>query len=71
MYIYTTLGLIESEKGFDIPERAIFEFYKEQRFLINDRIRKSRENIVKNEKELKKLEENFKYVIEKYPEYLI
>lgn len=71
MYIYTTLGLIESEKGFDTPERAIFEFYKEQRFLINDRIRKSRENIVKNEKELKKLEENFKYVIEKYPEYLI
>jgi hypothetical protein len=70
-YVYTNLGLHESEKGYSTPERAILEYYKEQKFLINDRIRKSRENIRKNEKELKKLEETFKNVIHMFPEHLI
>ena len=71
MYIYTNLGLIESEKGFDTPERAIFEFYKEQRFLINDRIRKSQENIIKNEKLLNKLDKEYEKFIGMFPEYMI
>lgn len=72
MYIYTTLGLIiESEEGYSTPERAIFEYYKEQRFLIKDRIRKSQENIIKNEKLLNKLDKEYEKFIGMFPEYMI
>lgn len=73
-YIFTKLiGVadIGAGKGFDTPERAKLEYYKEQSFLINDRIRKSRENIKKNEKDLNKLEEQFKDIKLKFCEELI
>ena len=55
MYIYSSLiGISESDKsGEQTPELAKLKYFKEQEFLIRDRIRKSRENIKKNEKALK------------------
>ena len=73
-YIFTKLiGVadIGEGKGFDTPERAKLEYYKEQSFLINDRIRKSRENIKKNEKALKKLENEFSELFDIFPEEFI
>lgn len=70
-YIFTTLGIYESDEGYDTIERAKFEYFKEQQFLINDRIRKSKENIIKNEKELEKLKNKYKDVIDKFPERMI
>ena len=73
-YIFTKLiGVadIGEGKGFDTPERAKLEYYKEQSFLINDRIRKSRENIIKNQKALNKLEEQFEDIKLKFCEELI
>ena len=69
MYIYSSLiGISESDKsGEQTPELAKLKYFKEQEFLIRDRIRKSRENIKKNEKALKKLENNFSELFDIFP----
>ena len=68
-FIYSTLvGISESEKYYsETPELAKLKYFKEQEFLIRDRIRKSRENIKKNEKALKKLENNFSELFDIFP----
>lgn len=72
-FIYSTLvGISESEKYYsETPELAKLKYFKEQEFLIRDRIRKSRENIKKNEKALKKLENNFSELFDIFPEEFI
>lgn len=71
-FIYTSLlGIQESEIGSETPELAKLKYFKEQEFLIRDRIRKSRENIKKNEKALKKLENNFSELFDIFPEEFI
>ena len=73
MFIYSKLaGITESEKyGAVTPELAKLQYYKEQEFLIKDRIRKSRENIKKNEKALKKLENDFSELFDIFPSEFI
>ncbi len=73
LYIYSKLtGVSESEKyGSETPEQAKLQYYKEQEFLIKDRIRKSRENIKKNEKALKKLENDFSELFDIFPSEFI
>ena len=69
MYIYSSLiGISESDKsGEQTPELAKLKYFKEQEFLIRDRIRKSRENIKKNEKALKNLENKFSELFDIFP----
>lgn len=68
-YIYSKLvGIVQRETGEKSPELARLSFFKEQKFLINDRIRKSKENIKKNEKALKKLEDDFSELYDIFPE---
>lgn len=72
MYIYSPLiGVSETNKypgsGEETPELAKLKYFKEQEFLIKDRIRKSRENIKKNEKALKKLEDDFSELFDIFP----
>ena len=57
-----------NKEGFSSEKEALLQYYKEQSFLIKDRIRKSRENISKNEKELDSLNEEFSYLFEICPE---
>lgn len=74
MYIYTKLlGAIESTApgSARTPELAKLQYFKEQEFLIKDRIRKSQENIKKNQKALKKLESDFSELIDLFPEEFI
>ena len=68
-FIYSTLvGISESEKYYsETPELARLKYFREQEFLIRDRIRKSRENIKKNEKALKKLENDFSELFDIFP----
>ena len=68
-FIYSPLvGISESDKySEETPELAKLKYFKEQEFLIKDRIRKSRENIKKNEKALKKLENNFSELFDIFP----
>ena len=68
-FIYSPLvGISESDKySEETPELAKLKYFKEQEFLIRDRIRKSRENIKKNEKALKKLETNFSELFDIFP----
>jgi uncharacterized protein YktB (UPF0637 family) len=72
-FIYSPLiGISESDKfNSETPELAKFKYYKEQEFLIKDRIRKSRENIKKNEKALKNLENKFSELFDIFPEEFI
>lgn len=72
-FIYSTLtGVSESDKySSGTPELAKLKYFKEQEFLIKDRIRKSRENIKKNEKALKKLESDFSELFDIFPEEFI
>ena len=72
-FIYSPLiGISETDKypgsGEKTPELAKLKYFKEQEFLIKDRIRKSRENIKKNERALKKLEGDFSFLIDIFPE---
>ena len=46
-------------------------YFKNERFLIKDRIRKAKEGIKKNEKNLKKLEDEFSFLYDLYPEEFI
>ncbi len=73
LYIYSKLtGVSESEVyGSETPELAKLQYYKEQEFLIKDRIRKSRENIKKNEKALNKLENDFSELFDIFPSEFI
>ena len=73
MFIFSPLtGIREVEKfGTTTPELAKLKYFKEQEFLIRDRIRKSRENIKKNEKALKKLEADFSELFDIFPEEFI
>lgn len=73
MYVYSPLvGIQESEKFCEpTPELAKLKYFREQEFLIRDRIRKSRENIKKNEKALKKLENDFSELRDYFPEEFI
>lgn len=73
MFIYSSLtGIRESDKyGEKTPELAKLKYFKEQHFLIRDRIRKSIENIKKNEKALKKLEADFSELYDIFPEEFI
>lgn len=76
MYVYSSLiGISETDKypgsGEETPELAKLKYFKEQEFLIKDRIRKSRENIKKNEKALKKLENDFSELFDIFPEEFI
>ena len=68
-FIYSPLiGISESDKYCaETPDLAKLKYFKEQEFLIRDRIRKSRENIKKNEKALKKLENNFSELFDIFP----
>ena len=72
-FIYSPLtGISESDKySSGTPELAKLKYFKEQEFLIKDRIRKSRENIKKNEKALKKLENDFSELFDIFPEEFI
>lgn len=75
-FIYSPLiGISETDKypgsEEETPELAKLKYFKEQKFLIRDRIRKSRENIKKNEKALKKLEGDFSFLIDIFPEEFI
>ena len=73
-FVYSPLiGVSETNKplGEKTPELAKLKYFKEQEFLIRDRIRKSRENIKKNEKALKKLESNFSELRDIFPEEFI
>lgn len=72
-FVYSPLvGIQESEKSSEpTPELARLKYFKEQEFLIRDRIRKARENIKKNEKALKKLENDFSELIDIFPEEFI
>ena len=71
-YLYSeSLGIITSNKGYETPDKAKIAYYKNTVFLLNDRIRKSKENILKNEKLLDKLKIEFRDLCEKYPEDLI
>ena len=72
-YIYSSLiGVSESDKsGEKTPALARLKYFREQEFLIRDRIRKSRENIKKNEKALKKLENDFSELFDIFPEEFI
>lgn len=73
MFIYSKLtGITESDKyGCETPELAKLQYFKEQEFLIKDRIRKSRENIKKNENVLKKLENDFSELYDLFPSEFI
>ncbi len=72
MFLFSPLiGIYENEHGYETPEKAKLEFFKEKQFLIKDRIRKSKESIKKNEKELKKLEDSFSELYDMFPEELI
>ena len=72
-FIYSPLiGVSASDKySEETPDLAKLKYFKEQEFLIRDRIRKSRENIKKNEKALKKLENNFSELFDIFPEEFI
>ena len=73
-FIYSPLiGISETDNrlGEKTPELAKLKYFKEQEFLIRDRIRKSRENIKKNERALKKLEGDFSFLIDIFPEEFI
>jgi uncharacterized protein YktB (UPF0637 family) len=72
-FVYSPLvGIQESEKFCEpTPELARLKYFKDQEFLIKDRIRKARENIKKNEKALKKLENDFSELIDIFPEEFI
>lgn len=73
-FIYSPLiGISETDNplGEKTPELAKLKYFKEQKFLIRDRIRKSRENIKKNERALKKLEGDFSFLIDIFPEEFI
>ena len=71
-YLYSeSLGIIISDKGYETPDKAKIAYFKNTVFLLNDRIRKSKENILKNEKLLDKLKIEFRDLCEKYPEDLI
>jgi uncharacterized protein YktB (UPF0637 family) len=73
MFIYSKLtGVTETDKyGSETPELAKLKYFKEQEFLIKDRIRKSKENIKKNEKALKKLENDFSELFDIFPSEFI
>lgn len=73
-FIYSPLlGVIESKENYasSTPDKAKLEYFKSQEFLIKDRIRKSKENIAKNEKILKKLNDNFSFLYDIFPEEFI
>ena len=72
-FVFSPLtGIQESDKFCEsTPELAKLKYFKEQEFLIRDRIRKSRENIKKNEKALKKLENDFSELLDIFPEEFI
>ena len=72
-FIYSPLvGIQESDKFSECtPELARLKYFRDQEFLIRDRIRKARENIKKNEKALKKLENNFSELFDIFPEEFI
>ena len=53
------------------PNEAKLLYFKNERFLIKDRIRKAKEGIKKNEKILKKLEDEFSFLYDLYPEEFI
>jgi len=73
MFIYSKLtGVTETDKyGSETPELAKLKYFKEQEFLIKDRIRKSKENIKKNEKTLKILENDFSELFDIFPSEFI
>lgn len=72
-WIYSNgLGMHEiGDDGADTPEDAMIEYYKRQKQDIERKIQNTKEILLARERCLAKLDEEFKHVIEKYPEKLL